>query len=187
MKFLITALCLLSTSVSFAQKPRTTSSSPSFSTSPSPSASSYNYSSSSFSTKIASISLGMTSSALNIGARMEADTNQAAFGGYFFLQTEKTDAGVPQVMSFGAHTLLKIVDSSTASAYLAPGMGVSMIKGTAGSNDVTAVGPSFRYGGQLKLARGGFIGLEHLEVWNWFDSKALSSAAFTSAVYSFMF
>lgn len=164
MKILISMLCLLSSTVAFAQR-------------------SY----SSYSSKVANVSLGMTSSALNIGARMETDSNQAAFGGYFFLQTEKSDAGIPQVMSFGGHTLLKLVDASNSTAYLAPGVGVAIVKGIAGASDTTVVGPSFRYGAQFKTNNGGAIGIERLEMWNWFDSKAGSSSAFTSAVYSFSF
>lgn len=140
----------------------------------------------SYSSKTATVNLGMTSSALNIGARMETGNNQGALGGYFFLQTEKTDAGVPQVLSFGGHSLIKLVDSSEVLAYLAPGVGIAMVKNQ-GASDSTVVGPNFRYGGQIKLSRGAAIGIERFEVWNWFDSKTLSNSAFTSAVYSFSF
>ncbi|UXR64313.1 hypothetical protein EZJ49_14690 [Bdellovibrio bacteriovorus] len=164
MKKLIVALCLLSSSVSFAAR-----------------------NVASYSGKTASINLGMSSSALNIGGRMEFDNDQGALGAYIFLQTEKKDAGVPQVLTFGAHSMLRLVESTNATAYLAPGFGISMIK-MDGMDDKTVVGPSFRYGGQLKLPNGaGALGLERLEAWNWFDSDSASSVAFTSVVYSFNF
>lgn len=167
-KFIVCA-CLLASSVSFAQRPTATRSV------------------ASYGNKALSISLGMTSSALNIGGRMEFSNEQGAFGGYVFLQTEKKDAAVPQVLTFGGHSLIKLVDASNVNAYIAPGIGISMIK-MEGQDDVTAVGPSFRYGAQMKLGNvGGAIGIERLEVWNWFDSKSAASAAFTSAVYTFNF
>lgn len=164
MKKLIVALCLLSSSVSFAAR-----------------------NVASYSGKTASINLGMSSSALNIGGRMEFDNDQGALGAYIFLQTEKKDANVPQVLTFGAHSMLRLVESTNATAYLAPGVGISMIK-MSGMDDKTVVGPSFRYGGQLKLPNGaGALGLERFEAWNWFDSDTFSSTAFTSVVYSFNF
>lgn len=163
MKKLIVCLCLLSSSVSFAAR-------------------SY----SAYSEKTASINLGMSSSALNIGGRMEFDNSQGAFGGYIFLQTEKKDADVPQVLSLGAHSLLKLVDAVNVNAYLAPGFGLSMVK-MEGTDDTTVVGPSIRIGAQLKLEVGGALGIERFEAWNWFDSKSTSNVAFTSLVYSFGF
>ncbi len=162
-KKLLVVLCVLASSTSFAAR----------------SVAAYN-------DKSASINLGMSSSALNVGGRLELENTQAALGGYLFLQTEKKDAGIPQVLSFGAHSLIKLVDTSSVNAYLAPGFGISMIK-MEGADDVTAVGPSFRYGAQMKLRTNGAIGVERLEVWNWFDSKSASNAAFTSLVYSFAF
>ncbi|WII73108.1 hypothetical protein QJS83_04380 [Bdellovibrio sp. 22V] len=168
MKKLIVMACVLTSSIAFAQKNN-------------------RMVANSYSEKTASVSLGMTSSALNIGGRMEFDNEQGALGGYIFLQTEKKDAGVPQVLSFGAHSLIKLVDTAKIGAYLAPGIGISMIK-MDGADDVTAVGPSFRYGAQYKLSgMNGAIGVERIEVWNWFDSKSQSNAAFTSAVFSFGF
>lgn len=138
-------------------------------------------------TKVATVGIGMTSSALNIGGRMEFGSEQGAFGGSAFLQTKKEDAGIQQVLSFGGHSMIKLVDAELAGAYMAPGVGLAMISGVRGQDDKTVVGPSFRFGGQLKLTNGASIGLERFEVWNWFDSKAPSSAAYTSAVYTFAF
>lgn len=167
MKTFLVVACLLISSVSFAQKqPRAVTSS---------------------GEKILSASLGMSGSALNLGGRMEFGAEQGAFGGYAFLQTAKESAGIQQVLSFGGHSLIKLVEAETVRAYIAPGVGVSMVAGLKGQDDKTVVGPNFRYGGQLRLENGGSIGLERFEIWNWFDSKAPSSAAFTSAVYSFSF
>lgn len=164
MKKLFVVLCLLTSSVSFAARNVASSGN-----------------------KALSINLGMDSSALNIGGRMEFDDAQGALGAYMFLQTEKKDAGVPQVLSLGAHSLLRLVEASNVTAYLAPGLGISMVK-KANTDDQTVVGPSFRYGGQFKLPNGaGALGIERFEAWNWFDDDAGSSVAFTSAVYSFYF
>ncbi|AHZ83709.1 hypothetical protein AB1A81_15320 [Bdellovibrio bacteriovorus] len=164
MKKLIVVLCLLSSSVSFAAR-----------------------NVASYGGKTASINLGMNSSALNIGGRMEFDDAQGALGAYLFLQTEKKDAGIPQVLSFGAHSLLRLVEASNVTAFLAPGIGISMIK-MDGADDKTVVGASFRYGAQFKLPNGaGALGIERFEAWNWFDEDTSSSVAFTSAVYSFNF
>ncbi|MBX3040961.1 MAG: hypothetical protein KF789_09680 [Bdellovibrionaceae bacterium] len=159
--------CLLVSSVSFAQRQKRTVASNG--------------------TKVATVGIGMTSSALNIGGRMEFGSEQGAFGGSAFLQTKKEDAGIQQVLSFGGHSLIKLIDAELAAAYMAPGVGLAMISGVRGQDDKTVVGPSFRFGGQLKLTNGASIGLERFEVWNWFDSKAPSSAAYTSAVYTFAF
>ncbi|AFY02936.1 hypothetical protein [Bdellovibrio bacteriovorus] len=165
MKKLIVVLCVLSSSVSFAARNVASNGG----------------------NKTASINLGMTSSALNIGGRMEFDDAQGALGAYVFMQTEKKDAGIPQVLSFGAHSFVRLVEASNVTAFLAPGVGISMIK-MDGADDKTVVGPSFRYGAQYKLANGaGAIGIERFEVWNWFDEDTASSVDFTSAVYSFNF
>ena len=167
MNKLLIAVCLLISSVSFAQRQTRTLSSTG--------------------EKIATVGIGMSSSALNVGGRMEFGSEQGAFGGSAFLQTKKEDAGVPQILAFGGHSLIKLVDAETVGAYIAPGVGISMISAVGGGDDKTVFGPSFRYGGQLKLTNGGAIGLERFEVWNWFDSKATSNVAFTSVVYSFGF
>lgn len=167
MNKLLVIVCLLISSVSFAQRQKRVVASTG--------------------EKIATVGVGMTNSALNLGGRMEFGSEQGAFGGYAFLQTKKEESGVPQILTFGAHSLIKLVDSETVGAYMAPGVGFSMISALAGGDDKTVLGPSFRYGGQLKLTNGASIGLERLEIWNWFDSKATPNAAFTSAVYTFGF
>ncbi|HRO67552.1 MAG TPA: hypothetical protein PL182_08315, partial [Pseudobdellovibrionaceae bacterium] len=111
MNKLLVIVCLLVSSVSFAQRQHRTIASTG--------------------EKIATAGIGMTNSALNVGGRMEFGSEQGAFGGYVFLQTKKEDAGVQQVLTFGGHSLIKLVDADLVSAYMAPGFGLSMISGLA--------------------------------------------------------
>lgn len=165
MKIIIILATVLSASLAFAQKNQVTFMDSSH--------------------KILNLNLGMTSSAINLGARLDTSKSPGSLGGYFFIQTEKNEAGVGQVITFGGHTQFRFMDTNTAFAYFAPGAGLAMVKG--GNGDNTVLGPSFRYGAQIKLSNGGAIGVEHFEIWNWFDSKTANAAAFTSAVYSISF
>jgi hypothetical protein len=144
------------------------------------------YSASHSSNKELKISLGMFASALHFGAQLEIPQGDGtALGGYIFNQSEKESAGVESLLALGGQYCIELLDSGKNKVYITPGFG--FFKTKFNGEDETALGPSMRIGTSWKLANGGSLGLEKLNVFNWTSSKASSGASFYSAVYSFGF
>lgn len=145
--------------------------------------------------KVFSGNIGMNRGAFNVGVAMDMGKETGAFGGSFFLQTEKKEnnsISVYQVMTFGAHVNLNLMDANSWIVGLRPGVNISMIKdvpstSSSGKSDKTVFGPSYRLGVAHKLASGSEIGVERLEVWNWLDDEAPGEAVFTSIVFRTQF
>jgi hypothetical protein len=140
--------------------------------------------------------LGFTQGAVNFGAQYGKKSDGYDLGGYFFLQTDKEKSGtkiVNQVMSFGGQLKMHVAETSSVDVYVAPGFGIHMIKDVAdasassGKTDVTAFGPTMKVGAMIAMSSTMKIGLERTEIWNWFDEKAVSSAAFMSAAMALTF
>ncbi|MES2801266.1 MAG: hypothetical protein V4654_02140 [Bdellovibrionota bacterium] len=131
--------------------------------------------------------IGMNQSAFNLGITFDSGTETGDLGGSFFLQTEKKENGVTvvsQVMTFGAHVNLNVLDQAGWALDLRPGANLSILQdaGLSG-DDKTVFGPSLRWSVTRRTAGGMEIGVERLEIWNWFDSEAPDQDAFTSLVF----
>lgn len=179
MKKLVLIAALCATSAAFAQKNKQSS--------PAAAAAVPSYSSSS---KVFSGNFGLNQGAINLGLAIDSGSDNGDLGGSFFLQTEKEDNGVTkvyQVMTFGAHVKLNIFDQGNWTLDLRPGVNISMIadvpNGSGGKDDKTVFGPSLRWGAAYKMAGGKEIGVERLEIWNWFDDDVQKDDAFTSLVF----
>lgn len=139
-------------------------------------------------------SLGFTSSAVHFSAQYEKASTYSDVGGYFFLQTSKEKSGVQlvnQVMSFGGQMKVHL-SSGRVDTYIAPGVGVHMIKDiqdatTGKKDDVTAVGPTMRVGVLFPMSSTMKLGLERLDIVNWFDDKAVPSMSYYAAAMAFTF
>lgn len=137
--------------------------------------------------------LGFTSGAINLGATYEKGTNDLTWGGYFFMQTEKEDAGVPQTMNFGALMKVHVMNTSTVDAYIAPGFGISMLNdytpiGGGTADDKTIIGPNMRIGAQYQVNPSMKVGLERIMFYNWFDDEVIPFPfEHTSLVFGFDF
>lgn len=137
--------------------------------------------------------LGFNRSAVSLGAQYEKAATYSDLGGYFFLQTAKEKNNTPvvnQVMSFGGQMKVHL-PTNRVDAYLAPGLGVHMIKdipdGTGKKDDVTAVGPIMRIGVLFPINNSMKLGIERLDIVNWFDDKATNEYSYYSAAMSFAF
>lgn len=140
--------------------------------------------------KVIGGNFGLNSGALNLGVIFDSGASTGDLGGSFFLQTEKEDDGVikvNQVTTFGAHVKLNVYENNSWLLDLRPGVNISMIgdvsTGATESDDKTVIGPSLRWSVAHRLASGFEIGVERLEVWNWFDDDAPTESAFTSLVF----
>lgn len=131
--------------------------------------------------------IGMNQSAFNLGVMIDSGTDTGDLGGSFFLQTEKKENGVivvSQVMTFGGHVNLNVLDQNGWVLDLRPGVNLSMLQDAGPSgDDKTVFGPSLRWSVAHRTAGGMEIGIERLEIWNWFDDEAPGSGAFTSLVF----
>lgn len=140
--------------------------------------------------KVIGGNIGMNQSALNVGVLMDSGPDNGDLGGSFFLQTEKKDNGtikVYQVMTFGAHTHLHVYDQANWIVDLRPGVNLSMINDVAnnsgGKDNKTTIGPSFRWSITHRLDSGFEIGIDHLQIWNWFDADVAKDNAYTSLAF----
>lgn len=176
MKKLVLIATLVLTSTAFAQKNKQ-SAPPAAAAQPSYSAGQ----------KVFGGNIGMNQSAFNLGVMIDSGTDTGDLGGSFFLQTEKKENGVvvvTQVMTFGGHVNLNVFDQAGWVLDLRPGLNLSMLQDVgAGGDDKTVFGPSLRWSVARRTAGGMEIGIERLEIWNWFDDEAPGSGAFTSLVF----
>lgn len=175
MKKLVLIATLVLTSTAFAQKNKQSTPQP---------VSTPTYSSGQ---KVFGGNIGMNQSAFNLGISFDSGADTGDLGGSFFLQTEKKENGVVvvnQVMTFGAHVNLNVLDQAGWVLDLRPGINLSMLQDAgAGGDDKTVFGPSLRWSVARRTAGGMEIGIERLEIWNWFDDEAPGSGAFTSLVF----
>ena len=143
------------------------------------------------STKVFGANFGMIRGAFNLGLSIDAGSNTGDLGGSFFLQTEKEENNVTlvnQIMTFGAHVVMNVFENNGWVLDLRPGVNISMISDVAsssgtGKDDKTVFGPSLRWSAAHRLASGSEIGLERLEVWNWFEDEVAADASMTSIVF----
>lgn len=136
------------------------------------------------------VNVGFVSSALNIGASYEKDSGNVGWGGYFNLQTEKDDAGIPQIMSLGGMMKIHLVQTNGIDAYIAPGFGLAMFSDIVvggEEKDKTTFGPSMKIGAQYFVTPAVKVGIERFMINNWFDDEAPASAEVTTAVIGFSF
>lgn len=134
--------------------------------------------------KLLGVGLGFNRSALNLGVTIDSAESTGSLGGHLFVQSAKTSAGVGQITSFAAHIKLNVVDQNKFRAELNPGFGLHMIdSGTPGSSVKNVIGPTVRMRFTYQIGSKSSLGLDHLEIWNWFDEATVSSATYTGAVF----
>ncbi|MEZ0392082.1 MAG: hypothetical protein ACAH59_07710 [Pseudobdellovibrionaceae bacterium] len=132
--------------------------------------------------------LGFTQTAMNFGANYERRLDTMGVGGYFHFSSEEKDNQINrQTMSFGAMAPAHVLDDNRFDIYLAPGFGVTMIKGVATENDETVFGPTIKTGMLFKFTPTVKAGIEHFYFTNWFNDKAQASGQYTNAALSFAF
>ena len=129
--------------------------------------------------------LGFTNGAANIGVDYASMTDDAGFGGYFMLQTEKKPM-ITQIMSFGGLLKFKVADKNKFTASMSPGFGIHMFKDV-GASDETAFGLVFKIAAQYKITPEFALGLESTTITNMFSDKAPSGAQVYSIAGSFGF
>jgi len=134
--------------------------------------------------------LGFTQSAVNFGVNYEHRLDSSmGFGGYFLYSGEEKDNGLNknQTMSFGAMAPAHVLDDNRFDIYLAPGFGITMVKGITPQNDETVFGPSIKTGMLFKISSNVKAGIEYSYFTNWFNDKSGPSAEYTNAALSFGF
>jgi hypothetical protein len=142
------------------------------------------------STKVLGGNVGLNQGAINVGFTYDSGPNNGDLGGSFFLQTEKEDSGtvkVNQVMTFGAHVNMNLFESAGWVLDLRPGVNISMIKDIQTSatkkDDKTVIGPALRWTVAHRFDSGLEVGIDRLEIWNWFDDDAPREGAYTTLVF----
>lgn len=134
--------------------------------------------------------LGFVAGAANLGVNYNLMNDGAGWGGYFFMQTEKKDAGIKQAMAFGGSYKMNLIDTAHVTAYMSPGFGIAMLKDastnqtTGATSDETVFGPAYSIGAQMKLPAGMAIGLERSAFTNWFNDK-VGTTEFTAYQVAF--
>ena len=139
--------------------------------------------------------LGMASGAFNIGATYVKSMGDFGFGGYLFHQSGKDKNGAPVVVAvtaIGALIKVTVYENSSVRAYMAPGAGLAMLKdasidATGKKSDETIIGPSLKLGVQYKTAGNLVIGLERMEISNWFNDSVNAPGPVYSVAASFAF
>lgn len=140
--------------------------------------------------------LGFTMGAPNLGVHYTAmNGSYHGWGGYFFYQTKKEKNSVPvvsDVMSFGGFAKVYLTDRSGAfNAYIAPGVGMTMVKDvvtdttTGKKSDKTIFGPIMKMAAQVRATPQFAIGIERTAIANWFDDEAAASIEYWSVVGTF--
>ena len=133
--------------------------------------------------------LGFSQGALTFGADYERRLDSVlGVGGYFqFSSEQKDNVSKNQTISFGALAPLHLLDDARFDVFMAPGVGITMVKGLYGANDETMIGPMMKTDLQYKFTPGVRAGLEYVYLANWFSTKLPASYRFTNAVVTFIF
>lgn len=135
--------------------------------------------------------LGMSAGALNFGVDYINNRSDYGYGGYLFVQSSRDRNASPVVngvTALGGLFKLVLVDKSSIKAYIAPGVGITMVKdgsvnGFGRRSDETVIGTSMRIGVQLIRDRNFSIGIEQLHLSNWLNDN-LNSFAGPGEYYS---
>ena len=123
--------------------------------------------------------LGMAAGALNFGADYVKTRSDYGYGGYVFVQSSR-DRNSAQVVNgvtaFGGMFKLVLVDKSTIKAYIAPGVGIAMVKdgsinGLGRKSDETVIGITLKIGVQIIRDRNFSIGIEQMQLSNWLNDS----------------
>ncbi len=131
--------------------------------------------------------IGFASGAVNFGANYEHHIDAMGVGGYFNYNSEEKTSGRNQIVSFGALAPLHLLDDSKYDVTVAPGFGISMVKGLPGNDDQTVFGPLWKISTFFKMTSTIKIGLEHTELVNWFSNKVAADIRYTSFAVGFAF
>jgi len=186
MKITLILASLLATSITFAQKQKTTTHATTTQSAPATT-----YSSTSDQNELTA-NAGFTQGAINLGATFAQMQGSTGFGGYFHIQTEK-DAVVSQVIALGALYKINVIDTNKAVFYAAPGFGLAMVKGlsytilgtSVKGDDKTVFGPSLKLGAQMKISPTFALGIERGITTNWFEKDANASFEVTTIAMTF--
>lgn len=135
--------------------------------------------------------LGMAAGAVNFGADYVKTRSDYGYGGYVFVQSSRDRSGTPVVngvTALGGLFKLVLVDKSSIKAYIAPGVGIAIVKdgsnnGLGRKSDETVIGTSFKIGVQLIRDRNFSIGIEQMQFSNWLNDN-MNSFAGPSEYYS---
>ena len=135
--------------------------------------------------------LGMSAGAVNLGADYVNLKGDYGFGGYVFIQSSRDRAGSPVVngiTALGGMLKLILVEKSSIKAYIAPGVGITMVKdgsvnGLGRRSDETVIGTTLKIGVQIIRDRNFSIGIEQMQLSNWLNDN-LNSFAGPGEYYS---
>lgn len=133
--------------------------------------------------------LGFKSSAVNFGVDYEKRMNHdMGWGGYFSYGSEHKDNNATnQVVAFGVMAPIHLLDNGSLDTYIAPGFGIAMVKGLAGADDETTLGPSMKLGAEWKFSPTLKGGVQYMQIYNWFTDKAASQYNYASASLAIAF
>ena len=131
--------------------------------------------------------IGFSQSAVNFGADYEKRLNGMGVGGYFLYSSEKKDAGKNQTISIGAMAPAHVMDDHHLDVYIAPGFGITMVKGLSPQDDQTVFGPSVKTGILFKMTPAVQLGLDTIYLVNWFSDKVGPSVTYTNFAVNFGF
>lgn len=131
--------------------------------------------------------IGFSQSAVSFGANYEHRLDTMGVGGYFLYSGEQKDAGKNQTISFGGLAPMHLLDDSRLDVYLAPGFGITMVKGISGQEDQTIFGPLWKIGAMFKMNSTVKVGLEQTNLVNWFSDKVSADVNYTNFAVNFAF
>lgn len=123
--------------------------------------------------------LGMTANAFNLGVDYVKSQGDYGMGGFLFMQSAREQNGtllVNGLTSFGGIIKLVVIEKSTIKAYVAPGVGITMVKdgsinGLGRKSDETVIGSIFKIGVQFVQQKGFSIGMERMQLSNWLNDS----------------
>lgn len=122
---------------------------------------------------------GLVAGAINIGGTYVKQMGDFGFGGYLFYQSSKDKNNIPVVSgvtALGALVKVNVYENNSIRAYMAPGLGIAMLKdasisATGSKSDENLISPTFKMGVQYKTAGNLIIGLERMQFTNWLNDS----------------
>jgi hypothetical protein len=131
--------------------------------------------------------IGFSQAAVGFGAEYEHRLDTMGVGGYFNYSSEEKTAVKNQLMSFGGIAPIHLLDDTKLDVSIAPGFGITMVKGINGAEDQTVFGPLWKLSTYFKMNSSVKVGIQHTQLVNWFSNKLPANTNYTNFSVAFAF
>lgn len=136
----------------------------------------------------AKLLVGGAQAGFNIGVEYERRTGTFGVGGFLLQSTKVEDATKPESLTFGLNVTSHLIDKNDMDVYVQPGIAVTNVDSiTQDGDDDTLVGPTLAIGAVYSITPKMGLGMQYLNVYNWFSDKSVAKYDFANLIVTYNF